>query len=142
MAKEVLSLKKLQEDVNSKFDAISAVLLELQQRPVAPAVETALDKEIKKAAPDEYMPVKREWEEKAREIIGEAMERCSMFYPKTGGVVFEVYIKPEFSNAPKDYLAHYKVDKRSKDIGNEGINGIEQYCKLIAQNLARKTTNN
>ena len=30
-----------------------------------------------------------------------------------------------------------KVDRRSKEIGNEGIEGVEQWCKLVAQNLKR-----
>ena len=141
-------LAQLAEKTDERFTRIEGTLeniasLLLQQTEAKsnpPVAETQLDKEVKKAGPDEYMPINPAWEEKAREIIGEPLERCSMYYPKNGGVVLEVYIKKEFSNAGKDYLEFYKVDKRSKDIGNEGMGGAEQFFKLIAQNLARKTT--
>ena len=130
--------------IESSIETIAEMLLEMKKAPaVAPTVaETALEKEVAKASADEYMPVKREWDDRAHEIVGEAVERTSMFYPKSGGVIFELYIKNEFSNAGKDYLAFYKVDKRSKDIGNEGINGVEQFCKLVAANLSRKRATN
>lgn len=144
-------LAQLAEKTDERFTRIEGTLeniasLLLQQTeaksnpPVAPVAETKLDKEITKAGPDKYLPIPPGWEEKAKEIIGEPLEKCSMSYLENGGVIIEVYIKKEFSNAPKDYLEFYKVDKRSKSIGNEGLGGAEQFFKLIAQNLARKTT--
>jgi hypothetical protein len=141
-------LAQLAEKTDERFTRIEGTLenieaLLLQQTEAksnTPVVETKLDKEITKAGPDKYLPIPPGWEEKAKEIIGEPLEKCSMSYLENGGVIIEVYIKKEFSNAPKDYLDFYKVDKRSKSIGNEGLGGAEQFFKLIAQNLARKTT--
>lgn len=98
--------------------------------------ETPLEKEVRKAGPD-VQAVSPEWEEKAREIIGDAVDHCEIQYLRRGGTIFTVVIKPEFSNAPREYLDTMKADRRSKEIGNEGIEGVEQWCKLIKQNLSR-----
>lgn len=104
----------------------------------APAVpETAIEKEIRKAAPDDINPVNPAWTEKAEEVLGEALERCEVFYPKRGGTIFTLVIKPAFSNASVEYMERTKSDRRSKEIGNEGIEGVEQWCKLVAANLKR-----
>ena len=76
-------------------------------------------------------------EEKAQEILGEALERCEVQYLRRGGTVFTVVIKNEHSNASVEYLERMKVDRRSREIGNEGIEGVEIWCKLVAQNLRR-----
>ena len=92
--------------------------------------------EVAKAKYNEA-PMNPAWEEKAREIIGEPMDRCEVFYPKAGGQIFTVVIKSEFSNAPKEYMERMKEDRRSREIGNEGIAGVETWCKLIKANLKR-----
>jgi hypothetical protein len=109
---------------------------ELKNKPIpnTPAAKEA--EEVAKAKYDQA-PINPAWEEKAREIIGEALDHCEIFYPKGGGQIFTVVIKPEFSNAPKEYLERCKVDRRSKEIGNEGIGGVELWCKLVKQNLKR-----
>lgn len=98
-----------------------------------------VEKEVTKAGPTPYItPVNPEWEAMAREIIGtEKVERCEMAHGRTGGLTFTVVIKKEFSNAPDAYLTVYKEDRRSKEIGAEGIGGVEVWSKLIAQNLKR-----
>lgn len=102
--------------------------------PTAP--ETKHDKEVSKAAPYVEM-VNPAWKEKAEELLGDALERCEVFYPRNGGTVFTLVIKKEKSNAAPDYFAFYKEDRRSKEIGNEGIEGVENWCKLVKENLKR-----
>lgn len=112
-------------------------LVELLQKKNATPEEAKIEKEVDKASPDDS-PMNPEWREKAKEIIGDAMERCELFYPKGGGAIFTVIIKNEHSNAPKEYLRVHKVDRRSKDIAHSGLEGVENWCKLIASNLKRK----
>lgn len=126
--------------LESTMKSLVDVVTKLAERPVsvvsATPEEIKKDKEISSAGPN-ATPVNTVFEAKAREILGDQIERCEMLYQKSGGSVFTVVIKKEFSNAPKEYLAMYKEDKRSREIGNEGVDGIEQFCKLISQNLKR-----
>jgi hypothetical protein len=112
--------------LSDKIDAIGT--------KTATPVEAAQVKEVEKAKNDKIY-VNPTWEEKAREILGERVDYC---YQSTDGNLFTVVIKEEFSNAPKEYLQMYKLDKRSKPIGNEGVSGVETFCKLILQNLKRQ----
>ena len=112
--------------LSDKIDAIGT--------KTATPVEAAQVKEVEKAKNDKIY-VNPTWEEKAREILGERVDYC---YQSTDGNLFTVVIKEEFSNAPKEYLQMYKLDKRSKAIGSEGVSGVETFCKLILQNLKRQ----
>lgn len=98
--------------------------------------DTPLEKEIKKAGHG-LEPVNSEWDEIAHDIIGEALDHCEVKHLRNGGLIFTLVIKNEFSNAPDNYLAEMKEDRRSKEIGAEGIGGVENWCKLVKQNLAR-----
>lgn len=108
-----------------------------QLKTAAPAVaETPLEKEIRKAGPAQD-PVPPQWAEKAQEHLGEALDHCEVTYLKGGGTVFTIVVRESHSNAPKEYLARYGADRRSKEVGTEGIAGVEEWCKLVAQNLKR-----
>lgn len=110
--------------------------------PVSPATataqpnETPIDKQVRKAGANE-IPMNPEWEEMAHEIIGEPLDHCEIAYVKNGGVLFTIVIKEEFSNAGKDYLERYKQDRRTKEVGSEGIEGVENWCKLVKSNLSK-----
>ena len=129
----------------SEFDELKDSIAELAHvvkdmvKTKVDVPETPTEKEVKLATFDNN-PINPEWERMAREIIGEPLDHCEVAYPKRGGVLFTIVIKTEFSNAPKDYLERMKVDRRTKEIGNEGQEGVEAYCKLVASNLknARK----
>ena len=74
----------------------------------------------------------------AREILGSAVDRTYMKYPKGGGTLFTVVIKREFSNAPKDYIDRMKEDHRTCNLEVEryrGEEGVKRWCLLIRQNL-------
>lgn len=100
--------------------------------------ETPLDKEIREAGQQEY-EVNRKWDELARQIIGEALDHTELQYLKNGGVLFTIVVRNEFSNANQDYLDRHKVDRRSKEVGSEGIAGVEAWCKLVKSNLSRES---
>lgn len=122
-----------------QFNDVVSILSKLSDKidgiatKTATPIEAAQVKEVEKAKNDKIY-VNPTWEEKAREILGERVDYC---YQSTDGNLFTVVIKEEFSNAPKEYLEMYKLDKRSKAIGNEGVSGVETFCKLVLQNLKR-----
>jgi hypothetical protein len=118
-------------------DLVALMTAQAQAPAAAPiAVESAIEKEVRKAAPD-INPVNPAWIEKAEEILGEALDHCEVFFPKRGGTIFTLVIQEKFSNASAEYMERTKTDRRSKEIGNEGIEGVEQWCKLVAANLKR-----
>lgn len=139
-AKEFADFKK---ETTDNTNTIINMLTEMKTKPaevVSSATVTEVDKEVAKADPNE-VPINPEWDKAAREIIGEAVDHCEVQHIKSGGLLFTVVIKPEFSNAPKDYIERYKSDRRTREIGNEGFGGVELWCKLIKQNLARPNAN-
>lgn len=132
----VAQFNSLAESVGSLVELIKSGALATAPAAAISATETPVEREVRKAAPD-VNPVNPAWEEKAREIVGDALDHCEVLYPKQGGVIFTLVIKQEFSNAPTEYLERHKVDRRSREIGNEGIEGVEQWCKLVKSNLNR-----
>ena len=132
-----VSKKEFDELKSSVSDLVGLVKEMAKTKQDTP--ETPTEKEVKLATFDNN-PVNPEWERMAREIIGEPLDHCEVAYPKRGGVLFTIVIKTEMSNAPKDYLERMKVDRRTREIGNEGQEGVEAWCKLVASNLknARK----
>lgn len=124
----------LTEVISKMNDSLSE--LKNKTTEIPKTVATKEQEEITKAKADQA-PINPAWEELAQTIIGEALDHCEIFYPKSGGTIFTVVIKNEFSNAPKDYLERMKTDRRSKEIGGEGISGVESWCKLIKANLKR-----
>lgn len=140
-ATQYASAKRV-EEIASSVDSVLDILKDfgetmkglVQAKTAIP--ETKEEKEVKEAVSD-AAPVNPAWIAKAKEIVGEALDHCEVLYPKHGGVLFTLVIKKEHSNASVDYLERYKVDRRTKEIGNEGIEGVEQWCKLVAGNLKR-----
>lgn len=103
------------------------------------AEETPLEKEVSKAGPAFIEQINPEWQEVAENIIGaEKIKRLEVKHLRSGGLIFTVVINEKYSNAADDYLKMYVEDKRSREIGSEGIGGVENWCKLISQNLKRQ----
>ena len=112
------------EELDAKLDDFLTKIVGVMKEStpiVAPAVtpETPEQVEIKKAGPNPGQ-TNPEWDEMARSILGD-----------------DVIDHTEKSNAPKDYMDRMGQDRRSKEIGQEGITGVEAWCKLILQNLHR-----
>ncbi len=120
--------------VNSGQGSASAVAGNSYVPPAAP--ETPAEAAVRKASANQ-IPMNPEWEERAREIIGDALAHCEIQYLRSGGVIFTVVIKDEFSNESADYIKYYGSDRRSKEIGAEGVEGVDNWCKLVKSNLAR-----
>lgn len=105
-------------------------------KPAAAPETEQQKKEVAKASSNKYT-VNPDWEELAREIIGEAVDHTEIQYIKGGGLMFTVVIKEDFTNAPADYLERHKVDRRSKEVGAEGEAGVRIWCEQIRNNLKR-----
>ncbi len=131
-------LEGIVSTMSSMAEAFQKIADKVNAEPAKPQTveEIKHTAEVKKASPDLAL-VNPAWDEKAREILGDALDHCEVVYPKQGGTMFTVIIKAESSNAKEDYLAMYKSDRRTKEIGNEGIEGVEQWCKLVKENLKR-----
>lgn len=124
----------LKEDMNKSFGQIISLIKQKPEEKVKQEVE---DKKVSEADSD-MSDVNPRYNEKAKEILGEKLDRTFVKYPKGGGTLFTVVIKKEFSNAPKDYLERMKEDFRTVNIEREefrGEDGVEKWCKLILQNL-------
>ena len=127
-----------------QFNELLEIVKGIATKPAVAATpeQVKKEKEIDAVNPDQ-VPVNPLWEAKAREVIGkgkdgdEIIDHCEMVYPKQGGALFTIVIKNEHSNAPKEYLQMYKQDRRTREIGNEGIMGVTNWALLIKQNLAR-----
>ena len=121
------------------FDKFAEGVLSALERiaqPVAAAPAAApIPEAVAKAKPDAYT-VNDEWDEEARKIIGDAVDHTEVKHERNGGVKFTVVIKNEMSNAPEAYLSYVKTDRRTKEVGAEGIGGVIEWCKLIKQNLS------
>lgn len=132
---------QLSEGVNELVGLVKQVLE--TPRGAAPAAtpeESQREKDITKAGPTKYT-VNPEWEDIAREIVGEALDHTEVQYIKGGGMLFTLVIKNEFSNAPADYLERYKSDRRSKEVGAEGEAGVRLWCEQVRNNLKRPKLN-
>lgn len=126
-----------QEQFTKFGDGVMSAIENLGKKMATPA-EVKQETNVAEASVDEQLPVPPAFERKAKEIIGEAVDHCELSMPAKGGTLFTVVIKSAFSNAPKDYLERYKADRRTREIGNEGVAGVEEWCKLIKSNLDRK----
>lgn len=113
-------------------EEVSAAIPISNQTPA----EIQKEKDVAKAGPNRY-EVNPEWEDMAREIVGDALDHTELEYAKGGGQKFTLVIKTEFSNAPADYLERNRVDRRTREIGTEGEAGVRNWCELVRNNLKR-----
>lgn len=126
----------LNDSVSQLVDMVQKVLERpTHTLPLSPA-EVKESKEIEAAGPIKY-ETNAEWDAMAKEIIGTPVDHTEVKDLKGGGRLFTIVIKREHSNANQDYLERYQVDRRSKEIGAEGEAGVENWCKLVLNNLKR-----
>lgn len=130
----------LKDNMNKSFEQIISLI---KDKPSGIKIEATKkneeDKKINEANSDvsDFNP---RYDSKAREVLGEKIERTFLTYPKGGGTFFTIVIKKEFSNSPKDYLERMKEDRRTVNIEREeyrGEDGVEKWAKLILTNLNR-----
>ncbi len=125
---EKITLKGLAEQVNQLTEAMT-VFVKAAQAPVK--------EEVKEAKSDDA-PINPTWKKKAEEMLGDYLEDVQVYYPKSGGLHFTLIIKKEKSNASPSYWTLYKQDRRTKEIGNTGIEGVVKWCELVKRNLTTK----
>lgn len=131
---------ELSNNVNALVNILTKEA-EAKKEVAANTPETPLEREVTKAGPAYVENVNPEWRDVAENIIGkERIKRLEVKSLRSGGTIFTVVINEKFSNAQDDYLRMYGEDKRSREIGSEGIGGVENWCKLINQNLKRQKT--
>lgn len=132
-----VTLERFETLESSVSDLVSLIKSGALNAPPAATPEQIIkEKEIEKAVPNKYT-VNPEWEEMAREIIGEALDHTEIEYAKGGGMKFTLVIKNDFSNAAKDYLERHLVDRRTREIGAEGEAGVKTWCEQVKNNLKR-----
>lgn len=139
-APQFITREDLMESMRTVLGEVRTMIRE-EVATSAPAVaaspaEVQKEKEIVAAGPNKYT-VNPEWEEIAREIIGEALDHTEIEYAKGGGMKFTIVIKTEMSNAAQDYLDRNKVDRRTREIGADGESGVKIWCQQVANNLRR-----
>jgi hypothetical protein len=119
------------------LDNLTKLVTQLAEKQTTP-VSTSVDKEVKEATSDDT-PLNPNWKKKAQEILGDYLEDVQVYYPKTGGTHFTLIIKKEKSNATPSYWSMFKQDRRTKEIGNTGIDGVQKWCELVKRNLTVKS---
>jgi hypothetical protein len=135
---EKLTIKEVNDKVeklSGNVEKLAELLSKKEEKPVNTPKET-VDNSI--TGSSNYAEVHPVHDKNAREILGDAMERTYMTFPKGGGTLFTVVIKKEFSNAPKDYLARMHEDHRTCNLEVDrfkGEDGAKRWCLLIKQNL-------
>lgn len=89
-----------------------------------------------KAKPN-HVTVNPEWDEIAREILGAALDHTEVEHERSGGIKFTLVLKLSHSNADTQYLEIVKTDRRTKEVSQEGVAGVEEWCRTVKANLAR-----
>lgn len=105
---------------------------------VAPAASVAAvtEKEaVAKAGPNKFS-VNEEWEEDAQKVLGDKLDHTEVVHERNGGIKYTVVIKKKFSNAPQQYLDLVGTDRRTKEVGSGGFGAVQEWNKLVAQNLS------
>lgn len=133
---EFSELTKTVSSLAESMGGIVELLSKQASEKVKTPAEIAEDKEIVKASPNKYTVIP-EWEEIARDVIGDAVDHTEVQYVKGGGTLFTVVIKSDKSNASIEYLERHHMDRRSREIGSEGEAGVRVWCSLIRDNLKR-----
>ena len=118
-------------------------IVELLERQLDKKVDAPVTEEEKKviaAAPDKFT-TNPDWDQTAKDILGEYLDHTEVMHEKSGGIKFTVVIKKERSNAGEDYLNMVGTDRRTKEVGSQGLEGVIEWCRLIRSNLKRTEAN-
>lgn len=126
----------LKEEMNKNFGQLIDLM---KAKPEEKAKAQVEEKKVAEASAD-VADVNPRYDAKAKEVLGERIQRTYVTYPKGGGTLFTIVIDKKFSNSPKDYLERMKEDRRTVNIEREefrGEDGVEKWAKLVLQNLNR-----
>lgn len=131
------------DEFKKSVDAgFTAILDKLDTSAVAaPSVTAPVTAVTDEAGPKtELTPVPPTWRELVVKILGPDFE-CEFEQPPQGGQKFSIIVPKEKSNADQQHWLNFARDKRTKELSNTGITGVETWCKKVRANLlaANKT---
>jgi hypothetical protein len=122
--------QKFQGEVNRAFGLIVEQLGKLNEnRTPAPAPKVEDD-----AGPDQDTPVPPAWRKAVIEILGIDFE-CELKQPDRGGTIFTIIVPKNKSNASQLHWQNFKQDRRSRELGNTGLDGVKTWCLKVRANL-------
>lgn len=127
--------EKLLDAVESRLNKFTPAVVDPAGAAPDPAAAAA-ERKVTAAGPNKW-ETNPAWQETAEEYLGEYLDHTEVAYDKSGGIKFTIVIKTEKSNADKDYLRLTGSDRRTKEVGSEGLEGVIEWCKLVRANLKR-----
>lgn len=135
VATEFVTKKDFEDAMGTILDKLTSMEDKKVNAPVSEE-----EKKIIEAAPN---PVQTnpEWDKTAREILGEYLDHTEVAHERSGGIKFTIVIKASKSNASAEYMQMAKSDRRTKDVGASGMEGVTEWCKLVRSNLKRTEKN-
>lgn len=126
---------RLEKSVESMVAVVGKVVDGLEKKVVSQEIIAE-----REAIPDEIdaTPIPPKW----RAIVDTELDTdfgIQVRYPDNGsGFLFTIIVPLKKSNATKDYLERYKVDRRTVALSpNQGIDGIKNWCQRVRKNLER-----
>ena len=83
-----------------------------------------------------------QWRKIVDDLLGKEFG-AEVTYPKSGGTKFTVIVPRDKSNAPAFYWEshinpEFRLDRRTAQVGNRGIEGVSEWCNKIKLNLTSK----
>lgn len=128
---------KFQGEVTSALALIAENLANLSKvQDLKPPVVAPVAKVEVEGGPDKEQatPVPPAWQKAVHEILGIDFE-CEFVQPDNGGNIFKIIVPKEKSNASQAHWKEHGSDRRSKELGNAGLEGVKAYAKKVRLNL-------
>ncbi len=119
-------------EVAQGFVAVADAIADLKNS-VVPAAIPAKTVEPE-GAMDEQTPMPLSWRKAVNEILGEDFD-CELSQPDQGGTKFTIIVPREKSNAPSIHWQNFKQDRRTREVGATGLQGVKEWCLKVRANL-------
>lgn len=131
----VEEFNEFKAEVDTKLGAILETVLALKTPPAPVQAASTQTAPVPEGGPKtELTPVPPSWREMVDKILGPDFD-CEFYQPPQGGQKFTIIVPREKSNADQLYWQNFSRDKRTKELANTGITGVEQWCKKVRANL-------
>ena len=127
-----VSVKQFEEFQTQVTGALSAITEALQNRPAVEAAPVVSEE----GGPDDQTPIPPSWKKAVATILGPDFA-CEIVQPDAGGTLFKIIVPREKSNAQQMHWEMHTRDVRTKEIGNTGLPGVEEWCKRVRANLQK-----
>lgn len=133
---EFVTAGEFKSSMEGIVNALEAINTKLNATPEQAKVITAEEKKVNEAGPDRVQ-TNPEWEKAAKEILGDFLDHTEVNYEKSGGIMFTIVVARDKSNAGEQYLGMTGSDRRTKEVSATGMEGVNEWCKLVKSNLQR-----